>query len=166
MELEHSDSNISINIRSSLIETSMVQNVLPITAPKVTGITLDLEAVIDRSLGTPSRYQYPHDDPEKSFDENCKVSTNKQNRDVIFIVDTSGSMHNVISQVAQTIDRLASHLTESDRLCVISFSSEAIVEVPLQSVADGRSAVATCVANLSANGNNSLKSSLIQIRIY
>lgn len=155
------DSDIKIDICSSAIEQSFVQNV--VATPNIIGVTLDLEAVVSSSLGTFTD-EHPIQISEKSFEENCSISNNnnnnKQNRDVVFIVDKSGSMHDVIRQVASTIDRLAASLTDSDRLCVITFSSGAHTEVPLQKIADCRQQVADCVNSLAVDGSTNMIAAL------
>ncbi len=89
-------------------------------------------------------------------------------REMIFIIDTSGSMHGVsIAQAKKALRRALQGLRPGDRFNVIAFSSNPNPLYPSAVVADARnlSMAENFVATLSANGGTEMRAAL-ELALY
>jgi Ca-activated chloride channel family protein len=91
------------------------------------------------------------------------ASANVMPREMVFIVDTSGSMHGTsIAQAKKALRRALKGLRPGDRFNVIAFSSQPNPLFPASVVADQRnlSMAENFVAALSANGGTEMRAAL------
>jgi len=83
----------------------------------------------------------------------------RDSMDIVMVIDTSGSMNSVISQVQETCMQVFTELISDDRISLVSFSTEAVVILPMTRKADVDDFAFLC-GRLRADGGTNIEAGL------
>lgn len=82
---------------------------------------------------------------------------NRKRADIVLLVDTSGSMEgDKIEQVKAGLETFLAKILPEDRVALVTFSSGAVVDVPLAPLSENRIALSDAIQGLRAQGKTAI----------